>query len=68
MQLTANPLAIFHGKEEQLVNEIYLRKLTIPTLWRGDIQIISAAGHAPQWEQPEEFNGLLDAFMTDVTK
>jgi len=62
------PLAIFHGKEEQLVNETYLRKLTVPTLWRGDIQVISGAGHAPQWEHPEEFNGLLDAFMTDVTK
>jgi pimeloyl-ACP methyl ester carboxylesterase len=71
IEIVANlsiPLAIFHGKEEQLVNEAYISKLTMPTLWRNEIQIITAAGHAPQWEQPEAFNGLLDAFMTDVTQ
>ena len=71
VEIVANlsiPLAVFHGEEEQLVNKAYISKLTMPTLWRGEIQVISAAGHAPQWEQPEEFNGLLEAFMTDVTK
>ena len=71
VEIVANlsiPLAIFHGGEEQLVNKAYIGKLTMPTLWRGEIQVISAAGHAPQWEQPEEFNGLLEAFMTDATK
>ena len=62
------PLAVFHGKAEQLVNEAYIRKLTMPTLWRNEIQIIPDAGHAPQWEQPEAFNSLLEAFMIDVTK
>ncbi len=71
VEIVANlsiPLSIFHGKEEQLVNEAYLRKLKMPTLWRGEIQVISGAGHAPQWEQPEEFNRRLEAFVTDVNK
>lgn len=58
------PLAIFHGKEEQLVNESYISNLTMPTLWRNEVQIIPAAGHAPHWEQPERFNALLEAFIT----
>jgi pimeloyl-ACP methyl ester carboxylesterase len=56
------PLAVIHGKEEKLVNEAYIRNLTMPTLWRSAIQIIDDAGHAPQWEQPEAFNALLEAF------
>ncbi len=71
VEIVANlsiPLAIFHGEEEQLVNKAYIGKLTMPTLWRGEIQVIGAAGHAPQWEQPEEFNRLLEAFVIDVTR
>lgn len=60
------PLAIFQGKEEQLVNETYISKLTMPTLWRNEVQVIDGAGHAAQWEQPEEFNNLLKAFVTDI--
>jgi pimeloyl-ACP methyl ester carboxylesterase len=60
------PLAILHGAEEQLVNADYIRGLTIPTLWRNEIQLIEGAGHAPQWEQPEAFNGLLEQFIEET--
>ena len=66
VEIVANlsmPLAIFHGKEEQLVSEPYISKLTIPTLWRNEVQVITGAGHAPHWEQPERFNALLEAFI-----
>jgi pimeloyl-ACP methyl ester carboxylesterase len=69
VQIVANmrtPLAIVHGAEEQLVNLDYLHSLAIPSLWRGAIQIIADAGHAPQWEQPERFNALLADFVADV--
>ena len=56
------PLGILHGSEEQLVNGAYLKTLTAPTLWRGAVQVIPDAGHAPHWEQPETFNALLEAF------
>jgi len=69
VQIVANlrtPLAILHGAGEQLVNLDYLQSLTIPSLWRGAIQIIAEAGHAVQWEQPERFNALLADFVADV--
>jgi pimeloyl-ACP methyl ester carboxylesterase len=57
------PLAILHGEHEQLANAAYMQTLTMPSLWRKAIQIIPDAGHAPQWEQPERFNALLDEFV-----
>ena len=59
------PLAIVHGEGEQVVNLSYLRGINMPTLWRGEIQIIPDAGHTPQWEQPEQFNRLLMEFVED---
>ncbi len=64
-QLNA-PLAILHGEQEQLVNGAYLNALEAPTLWRGAVQIIPQAGHAPHWEQPEQFNALLEAFLQET--
>ena len=59
------PLAVLHGAEEQLVNAAYFADLAMPTLWRGCIQTIAAAGHTPQWEQAAAFDALLDAFADD---
>lgn len=61
------PLAVLHGAQEQLVNEVYISDLEMPSLWRGEVQLIEDAGHAPHWEQPERFNALLEAFLQDVT-
>jgi pimeloyl-ACP methyl ester carboxylesterase len=57
------PLAILHGDGEQLINLDYLRTLSIPTLWRGEIQLIPGAGHAPHLETPDQFISLLDQFL-----
>jgi pimeloyl-ACP methyl ester carboxylesterase len=62
----AQPLAVLHGADEQLVSLDYFKTLTMPTLWRGAVQVIDDAGHAPQWEQPERFNALLDAFASEL--
>jgi pimeloyl-ACP methyl ester carboxylesterase len=59
------PLAVLHGAKEQLINGAYLAKLTMPTLWRGAVQRIDAAGHAPQWETPVAFDALIEAFAAD---
>jgi len=61
-QMTA-PFAIVHGEQEQLVNLAYLQALNAPTLWRGAVQVVSDAGHTTNWEQPEQFNALLEAFI-----
>jgi len=60
------PLAILHGEGEQLVSLGYLRQLTIPALWRGSVQLIPGAGHAPHQEAPEKFTGLLEQFIADL--
>ena len=59
------PLAVLHGAKEQLINGAYFAKLTMPTLWRGAVQRIDAAGHAPQWETPVAFDALIEAFAAD---
>lgn len=60
------PLAVLHGAEEQLVNGAYFARLTMPTLWRGAVQVIADAGHAPQWEQPAAFDALLEGFIGET--
>jgi pimeloyl-ACP methyl ester carboxylesterase len=60
------PLAVLHGAREQLVNLDYLRTLTLPTLWRGEVQLVEHAGHAVQEETPRQLADLLTAFVSDV--
>jgi pimeloyl-ACP methyl ester carboxylesterase len=60
------PLAILHGAHDQLVSLDYLHKLQAPTLWRGAVHLIAAAGHAPHEETPDEFAVLLDQFVSDL--
>ncbi len=60
------PLAILHGAEEQIVDLDYLRRLTAPTLWRQEVQVIDNAGHTLQWEQPQAFEKLLDEFASSI--
>ncbi len=60
------PLAIAQGADEQLVNVDYLRKLDIPALWQGEVQLIPGAGHALQLEAPEQLAALLTDFIADI--
>jgi len=59
------PLAIFHGKDDALVNPDYIKKQKF-NLWRGAVQVIEEAGHCPFIEQPEIFNTLLRDFLKAV--
>jgi pimeloyl-ACP methyl ester carboxylesterase len=60
------PLAVLHGGEEQLVNGRYFGSLAMPTLWRGAVQMLPAAGHTPQWETPRIFDALIEAFVKET--
>jgi pimeloyl-ACP methyl ester carboxylesterase len=60
------PIAILHGADEQLISLDYLRQLTIPALWRGEVQVLPGVGHAPHQEAPEQFAALLSEFMSDL--
>jgi pimeloyl-ACP methyl ester carboxylesterase len=57
------PLAVLHGADEQLVDGRYFASVLMPTLWRGAVQTIPGAGHTPQWETPEAFDALIEAFI-----
>jgi pimeloyl-ACP methyl ester carboxylesterase len=61
----SQPLAILHGERDRLINGAYFADLALPTLWRGAVQAIGDAGHAPQWEKPGTFDALIDAFAAD---
>ena len=60
------PLAVLHGDKEQLVNGRYFDSVAMPTLWRGAVQMIPDAGHTPQWETPEVFDALIEAFVKET--
>lgn len=60
------PLAIVHGSEEQMVDLGYLQRLSAPTLWRGQVQVVEGAGHATQWERADAFDKLVDAFASSL--
>jgi pimeloyl-ACP methyl ester carboxylesterase len=62
VQALRQPLAVLHGAQEQLVNLDYLNHLTLPTLWRGAVQVVPHAGHALHWQAPEAFADLTQAF------
>jgi pimeloyl-ACP methyl ester carboxylesterase len=66
VQSLRQPLAILHGGGEQLVSLDYLRTVAAPGLWRGTVQLIPGAGHAPHQETPEQFASLLEQFISDV--
>jgi len=60
------PLAVMHGEHDQLISLDYLRSLTMPTLWRGAVQLVGGVGHAPQEEAPDTFAELLTEFIADL--
>lgn len=62
------PIAVLHGRRDRLVNADYIRGLKIPALWRGSVQSIEDAGHAPHQEAPGAFTALLEDFIRDLDR
>ena len=62
------PIAVLHGSGEQLVSLEYLEGLALPTLWRGRIQVIEGAGHAPQEENPDVLSKMLSEFLAELAQ
>jgi len=62
------PLAVLQGEHEQLVCLAYLKQVSMPTLWRGQVQTVPGAGHAPHWENSEAFNAMLAAFVEECQR
>ncbi len=62
----STPLAIIHGEKEQFINLDYIQGLSIPTLWKGSVQVILDCGHYPNIEKSAQFNALLNEFLGQV--
>lgn len=61
-------LAVVNGKEEQYVNLEYLEGIEWKSLWRGKCIRLEGLHHAPFWEDPKQFEGILVDFLADVEK
>ena len=61
-------IEIVHGKEERVINGVYINSLFMPTLWRSEVQINKGAGHIPQWEtqEVEVVDNLLASFLEET--
>jgi pimeloyl-ACP methyl ester carboxylesterase len=61
-------IAVVNGAEEQFVNLDYLDDIKWRNLWKGKCVRLEGLHHAPFWEDPEMFEGLLKEFMQDAEK
>jgi pimeloyl-ACP methyl ester carboxylesterase len=60
------PVAIVNGSGDPITRASYLASLETASLWEGKTHTVSGAGHAPFWETPNVFNGLLHRFMEHI--
>jgi pimeloyl-ACP methyl ester carboxylesterase len=60
------PVAIVNGAGDPITRASYLQSLEPASLWENKPHTIAGAGHAPFWETPNVFNGLLHRFMESV--
>lgn len=61
------PVAMVNGQQESVARLGYIAALDYNTLWRNACHVISNAGHAPHWDQPDIFNRLMAEFTADVS-
>jgi pimeloyl-ACP methyl ester carboxylesterase len=57
------PLAVINGRQEALVNNDYVASLDYACLWQNNVFLLDNAGHAPFWDEPDQFNALLIEFL-----
>ena len=60
------PIAVLQGQKDAFVNGSYLQELEWKNLWRGKIHFLDDMGHAPFWQDAEQFNMLLSDFLQDI--
>ena len=62
----SQPIAVLQGQQDAFVSGDYLQALEWNNLWRSEIQFFEGIGHAPFWQDPEQFNDLLGSFLEDL--
>jgi len=63
----SQPIAVLQGQEDAFVSGDYLQSLEWKNLWRGEIQFFEGLGHAPFWQDAEQFNDLLSSFLDELS-
>lgn len=61
-------VAVVNGKSEPYIDLEYIRGVRFKTLWRGECVEMEGLGHAPFWERWDLFEGILGAFLEDVSR
>jgi pimeloyl-ACP methyl ester carboxylesterase len=62
-------IAVVNGSEEPFVNLDYLDKeVKWKRIWKGECVRLEGLGHAPFWEDPDRFEGVLREFLRDCDK
>jgi pimeloyl-ACP methyl ester carboxylesterase len=66
VEISPVPLATVNGAEDPVINLDFIDSLTFRSLWRGGPVRVENAGYGLHWQRPEEFNALLDSFLTAI--
>jgi pimeloyl-ACP methyl ester carboxylesterase len=66
VESSPTPIAVVNGDAEPIVNVDYVETVRFANLWQNHCYRLAGLGHAPFWENPGEFNPLLDRFLADV--
>jgi len=61
-------IAVVNGAKEPFVNLDYLDEAKWGNLWRGECLRLEGLKHAPFWEEPEKFEGILTDFLDECSR
>ncbi len=62
------PIALIIGEHDSSLSTSFIQSICGPALWRGSLQTIAGAGHAPFLDAPASFNPLLLQFLRDIAQ
>lgn len=62
------PIALVMGERDEGTSASFMQSVRGPAIWRGGVQIIAGAGHAPFLDAPTSFNALLLQFLRDLAR
>jgi pimeloyl-ACP methyl ester carboxylesterase len=60
------PICVIHGERDPFVSQAYVEAAPWRGLWRKQINVIEASGHAPFLDQPAAFNALVLDFLSEL--
>ncbi|MFI4933631.1 MAG: alpha/beta fold hydrolase [Caulobacterales bacterium] len=62
------PLAIVNGAEDAFINAAYFDTVAYANLWDGKVHSLAGLGHAPFWQDADQFDRLLERFVAETAQ